>query len=33
MNVIIPKLEYAGEIWEGNAKARKPIGNITDDSR
>ena len=20
MNVIVPKLEYAGEMWEGNAK-------------
>ena len=20
MNVIVPKLEYAGEVWEGNAK-------------
>ena len=23
MNVVIPKLEYAGEVWEGNAQFRK----------
>ena len=23
MNVIVPKLEYAGEVWEGNVKLKK----------
>ena len=25
MNVIVPKLEYAGEVWEGNAKFVKQL--------
>ena len=25
INVIIPKLEYAGEVWEGNAKFVKQL--------
>ena len=25
MNVIVPKLEYAGEVWEGNAKFVKEL--------
>ena len=25
MNVIVPKLEYAGEVWEGNAKLVKKL--------
>ena len=33
INVIVPKLEYAGELWEGNAKLVKQlVGNCTDDS-
>ena len=25
MNVIVPKLEYTGEVWEGNAKSVKQL--------
>ena len=25
MDVIVPKLEYAGEVWEGNAKLVKQL--------
>ena len=25
MNVTVPKLEYAGEVWEGNAKFVKQL--------
>ena len=25
MNVIVPKLEYAGEVWEGNATAIRQL--------
>ena len=25
MNVIAPKLEYSGEVWEGNAKLVKQL--------
>ena len=25
MNVIVPKLEHAGEVWEGNAKLAKQL--------
>ena len=32
MNVIVPKLEYAGEAREGNAKSVKQWGNSTDGS-
>ena len=28
MNVIVPKLEYAGEIWEGGAKLVKKLETI-----
>ena len=30
MNVIVavPKLEYAGEVWEGNAKPVKQLGTV-----
>ena len=31
-NVIVPKLEYEGEVWEGNAKLVKKVGNSTDDN-
>ena len=31
MNLIVPKLEYAGEVWEGNAKLVKTAENSTDD--
>ena len=32
MNVIVPKLEYAGEVWEGNGKFVKTTGESADDS-
>ena len=32
MKVIVPELEYAGEVWEGNAKLVKKAGNIAGDS-
>ena len=28
MNVIVPKLEYAGEVWEGNAKFVKQAETV-----
>ena len=28
MNVIVPKLEYAGEVWEGNAKFVKQLETL-----
>lgn len=28
MNVIVPKLEYAGEVWEGNAKLVKQLETV-----
>ena len=28
INVIVPKLEYSGEIWEGNAKSVKQLGTV-----
>ena len=28
MNVIVPKLEYAGEVWEGNAKLVKQLETL-----
>ena len=28
MSVIVPKLEYAGEVWEGNAKLVKKFETI-----
>ena len=28
MNVIVPKLEYAGEIWEGNAKFVRQLKTV-----
>ena len=28
MNVIVPKLEYAGEVWEGNAKFVKQLQTV-----
>ena len=28
MNVIVPKLEYAGEIWEGNVKLVKKLETV-----
>ena len=28
MNVIVPKLEYAGEVWEGNAKLAKQLETV-----
>ena len=27
-NVTVPKLEYAGEVWEGNAKFVKPLKTV-----
>ena len=32
MNVIVPKLEYAGEVWEGKANFVTNTGNSADDS-
>ena len=32
INVIVPKLENAGEVWEGNANVVKTMGNSADDS-
>ena len=32
MNVVVPKLEHAGEIWEGKREVGKTAGNSTDDS-
>ena len=29
-NAIVPKLEYAGQVWEGNAKVVKQLENSTD---
>ena len=29
INVIVPKLEYAGEVWEGNAKLVKQLVQMT----
>ena len=28
MNVIVPKLEYAGVVWEGNAKLVKQLETV-----
>ena len=28
MNVIVPRLEYAGEVWEGNAKFVKQLETV-----
>ena len=28
MNMIVPKLEYAGEVWEGNAKLVKKLKTV-----
>ena len=28
MNVIVPKLEYAGEVWEGNGKFVKQLERV-----
>ena len=28
INVIVPKLEYAGEVWEGNAKFMKQLETV-----
>ena len=28
VNVIVPKLKYAGEVWEGNAKFVKQLGTV-----
>ena len=28
INVIVPKLEYAGEVWEGNAKFLKQLETV-----
>ena len=28
MSVIIPQLEYAGEVWEGNAKFVRQLGTV-----
>ena len=28
MNVIVPKLEHAGEVWEGNAKLVKQLETV-----
>ena len=28
MNVIVPKLEYAGEVWEGNAQLVKQLETV-----
>ena len=28
MNLIVPKLEYAGEVWEGNAKLVKQLETV-----
>ena len=28
INVIVPKLEYAGELWEGNAKFVKQLETV-----
>ena len=28
LNVIVPKLAYAGEVWEGNAKAIKQLETV-----
>ena len=28
INVIVPKLEYAGEVWEGNAKFVKQLETV-----
>ena len=28
MNVIVPKLEYASEVWEGNAKFVKQLKTV-----
>ena len=28
MNVILPKLEFAGEVWEGNAKFVKQLERV-----
>ena len=28
MNVILPKLEYAGEVWEGDAKIVKQLETV-----
>ena len=28
INVIVPKLEYAGEVWEGNAKFVKQVETV-----
>ena len=28
MNVIVPALEYAGEVWEGNAKLVKQLEKV-----
>ena len=28
INAIVPKLEYAGEVWEGNAKLAKQLRTI-----
>ena len=32
INEIVPKLECAGEVWEGNAKPVKQLQNSTYDS-
>lgn len=32
LNVIAPKLAYAGEVWEGNERFIKQLGNSTDGS-
>ena len=28
INVIVPKLEYAGEVWDGNAKLAKQLETV-----
>ena len=32
MNVIVPKLEYAGEVWEREREVGKTAGNFMGDS-
>ena len=28
INVVVPKVEYAGEVWEGNAKSVKQLETV-----
>lgn len=31
MNVIVPKLEYAGEVWDREREVGEAVGNSTDE--